>query len=533
MRTGEVDSPVSYFSKVWTALLLVVLIWLGAALSAHVSRPWITALGYNGAVWSQAAHNVLRAGLVETSGASSGFYFGPLPIPPSGYYLHHPPLLHLILAGLFAVFGEHEWVARMVPIACSVASAVLLWLLVRSCAGERAATLSAAIFACLPMELRYGKMVNFEPVVLMLMLGALWSIRNWKLSSDVRWKAASIGFVVVGLWVDWAMYLFVVALWICSLRRRDTRDRRFVTILFVATLLSALFYLLRIRLLRPDAWTNLAHTFFYRVGCDGGSHFTELDWIRRTTSSLTIHFLPIGCLLAMIGLAIIICPRKQNEGLRWLGWACGTISVMDVIFLVVFQNDSYIHQYIGFYFLAPIAALAGVALDQLVTRAGNIFRTQASYSIATCTACLLLVALGVQGAERAKALERQFQILDDKSQEPFNLIPELGAAIQENFSQDTPVLCNFLPDYAPQLQYYAQRDLLNNLSDYKSWHRYLRGAPKRIGGVVWMGSRTASDILAKLPAGTKRFVKFGEISFCLWKLGTNGQPIIAAKQSPQ
>jgi hypothetical protein len=528
MLTGEGNSPASHFSKAWTALLLVVLIWLGFALSAHISRPWVTALGYNGAVWSQAAHNVLRAGLVETSGASSGFYFGPLPIPPSGYYLHHPPLLHLILAGLFAIFGEHEWVARMVPITCSIVSAVLLWLLIRSCASQRAATMSAAVFACLPMELRYGKMVNFEPVVLMLMLGALWSIRNWKLSSDVRWKAASVVFVVLGLWVDWAMYLFVAALWICSLTRRDARDRRFAVTLLVAALFSALLYLLRIRLLRSDAWTDLGHTFLYRVGCS--SCFTELDWIKRISSSLTTHFLPIGWLLAMIGSAIIICRNKQNEGLRWLGWTCGAISLMDVMFLVAFQNDSYIHQYIGFYFLVPIAALAGVALDQMITGAENTFRTQASRSIVICMACLLLVGLGVQGAGRAKSLERQFQILDYKSPEPFNLIPDLGAAIQANFSQDTPVLCNFLPDYGPQLQYYAQRDLLNNLSDYRSWERYLPGTPKRIGGVVWMGSQAARDILAKVPAGTRRFVTFGKISFCFWKLSTDR---VAAIQSPR
>jgi 4-amino-4-deoxy-L-arabinose transferase-like glycosyltransferase len=134
---------------------------------------------YNGAVWSQAAHNILRAGLIATWGQSSAYYFGPLPIPPSGYYLHHPPGLHLVLTALFALFGEHEWVARMLPISCSLASVILLWLLARSCVGIRAASLSAAVFACLPMELLYGKMVNFEPIVLMLILGALLCLRYW------------------------------------------------------------------------------------------------------------------------------------------------------------------------------------------------------------------------------------------------------------------------------------------------------------------------------------------------------------------
>jgi LmbE family N-acetylglucosaminyl deacetylase len=109
----------------WAVLFAAVFIWLATALSANITRPWINALDYNGAVWSQSAHNILRAGLAETLGASSGFYFGPLPIPAWGYYLHHPPLLHLVITALFAVLGEHEWVARLLPIGCSLTSVIL------------------------------------------------------------------------------------------------------------------------------------------------------------------------------------------------------------------------------------------------------------------------------------------------------------------------------------------------------------------------------------------------------------------------
>jgi 4-amino-4-deoxy-L-arabinose transferase-like glycosyltransferase len=230
------SGPLAPSSRAWHALFLVVLSWLAVALTRHIERPWIGSLDYNAAVWSQAAHNILRAGLGETSGASSGFYFGPLPIPPWGYYLHHPPGLHLVLTVLFALFGEHEWVARMVPIICSLLSAILLWLLVRSCLGIRAATLSAAVFACLPMELRYGKMVNFEPAVLMLILGALLCIRRWQLSTNPHWKTAALGFLILGMWVDWAAYIFVVALCICWFFPSNTSDRRFVGTLLIASI---------------------------------------------------------------------------------------------------------------------------------------------------------------------------------------------------------------------------------------------------------------------------------------------------------
>jgi hypothetical protein len=82
------ESPrITRSSNAWAAFLLVVLAWLGWVLSRDVQDPWIRVVDFNGAVWSQAAHNILRAGLIATWGQSSAFYFGPLPIPSWGYYL--------------------------------------------------------------------------------------------------------------------------------------------------------------------------------------------------------------------------------------------------------------------------------------------------------------------------------------------------------------------------------------------------------------------------------------------------------------
>ena len=84
-------------------------------------------------------------------------------------------------------------------------------------------------------------------------------------------------------------------------------------------------------------------------------------------------------------------------------------------------------------------------------------------------------------------------------------------------------MCNFLPDYGPQLAYYAQRDIVNNLSEYRFWDPHLNDPSKRVGGVVWVTSNPASQrILSQLPSGSKRFVTFGNITFCLWK---RGEPI--------
>ena len=58
-----------------------------------MDRPWTYNDDYNGAFWSQAARNLNRAGFAATAGVPAPLYFGALPIPAGGLYVHHPTLL--------------------------------------------------------------------------------------------------------------------------------------------------------------------------------------------------------------------------------------------------------------------------------------------------------------------------------------------------------------------------------------------------------------------------------------------------------
>jgi hypothetical protein len=374
-------------------------------------------------------------------------------------------------------------------------------------------------------------MVNFEPPVLMLILGALLCLRYWHLSTNPVWRTAAFGFLVIGMWVDWAMYIFVLGLCIWWFLNSNATHKRFASAVLSAALISALLYLLSISALRPDAWENLRNAFVHRIGAGSGVpvgpvwpvthvapvHFSEVQWIKKVATSLITHFLPVGWVLAAIGCVIILRDRRRDEGLRWLGWACLVVFMMDAIFLGVFQNESYIHAYVAYYLVAPISITAGVALDRLITQLGALPVPRLFPDLPIYITCLLLVAAGISGKLHAKALEQQTRILDYKAVESANLIPELGKAIRESFSSDTYVFCNFFD--GPQLSYYAQRILIQNLVEYRFWTKYLQGSPKRVGGVVWMGSIMAEDIVTELPAGTKRFVKLGDVSFCFWRSG--------------
>ncbi|MFZ3376017.1 MAG: hypothetical protein WA183_10720 [Chthoniobacterales bacterium] len=340
-------------------------------------------------------------------------------------------------------------------------------------------------------------------------------MRYWHLSGESRWKHCAIGLIFVGLWVDWAMYIFVVSLCVCWFGH-SREGRRFARTLLILALLSAALYLIRIRSLRPDAWENLRHTFVVRLGSSGSDRFSELQWISRVFNSLLSHFFVLNWVVAVAGAAIVLRDRFRDEGSLWLLRASVCVFVMDAIFVAVFQNDSYIHQYISFYFVAPVAILAGIAIDRLITFLHGVFFRNDLAFVGEVSACLLLLIIGIHGVTQTKKLQQQFRILDYRTPEPANLIPELGNEVRKDFPPGTRVLCNFLPDYGPQFAYYAQRDVINHLSEYRSWQRFLNDPSQRVGGVIWMGPKSARDLIAKLPPGKKRFFNVGHLSFCFW-----------------
>jgi len=457
-------------SKVWVVGLFIALGVLSWALFRNFTGPWIDRIDFNGACWSQSAHNTLRAGLLATAGVPSAFYFGPLPIPPSGYYAHHPPLLSLMLAGLFTVLGEREWVARLLPIAFSVAGVVLLWTLIKDCAGRRTATFGTMLFAAMPMELFYGRMVNFEPINLVWMLGALLCLRRWEQTGGRGWRNGVLIAMVLSLWTAWLGYVFVLILCVHFFTTRGKRNPRLALLLLTLCIASIVLFLLQIYSVQPTAWRDLIEALNRRMGSQSVAsrpNFTWKDWGRTVGAGLLTHIHAVAWALAAIGTVWLLRRAKTDERLRWLGWVALCFFMLSLSYIVAFRNASYIHPYASFYFMVPVAIAGGIAVEAFARwcawRAGRA-GTAGFVAIAVMYGSLVF-----SGERQACALNRPFRILDWNKPEPARLIPELGRVINEKTSEDAMVICNFFVDYGPQLEYYAQRTILSCNTSADGW----------------------------------------------------------------
>ena len=363
--------------------------------------------------------------------------------------------------------------------------------------------------------LRYGTMVNFEPVVLALILLALLALRYWQKTGSGVWKAVFYGSMFTGMWVDWAMHLFALVLFASWMLRSDRSMRRAAWTLLILAAVSGGLYLVHTQVLRPDALRDLQKTFLVRVASDERHKFTLLQWAWKVSASIVRHYLWAGLLGAAFG-AVIAWTRRKEEGFRWIGWAAGMVFAMDAAFVGVFQNDSYIHEYIAFYFVVPVAIMGGIAINALVEWAENA--ASRGMRVAGYCAAAGLVTIGMfAGQTQAEALQGHFCILDFGRKQSPALIPALGKLIRKHFSPETRVLCNFMPYYGPHLEYYAERQVSPNISEPEHWRPIIQRLTGEIGGVVWMGDDDAAAILAHLPPGRKEFVRLEDESFCVWK----------------
>ena len=514
-------------SVVWLFLFAGIVALLAAHFYLGIQRPWVENDNYYGAIYSQAAHNNSRAGLRVTAGVPATLYFGELPIPPDAYYVHHPTLLPLLVTASFALFGETEWAARLVPIFCSLLSLVILWLLARDILDRRFATFAAAIFSFLPMELHYGDMVDFEPCLLMLMLASLlfiryWLARNWK---PGMWLAGMS--CISAFWMDWPGYLFVLSVTIWLLLTGKRRGRIFAIAILFAGFVSGTIFLVQIRHANPAAWSDLWIALKMRLGngtATGSSsaemqrsiHFTMWQWLRVVLTGIREDYLPLPWILCIGGAIRLVRLQKKSTNLRWIGWAIIHMAVAGILYVTVLRNESFIHDFTTFYLMGSVALLGALGVESLMALCAAIASPKwipASRIIVVALLFSLLASTGYPQAERMRSI---FCVLSDRSDEPAALVPDLGRRLALEFRPGTTVLCNFDPYYSV-LPYYAERVLVNNLLTPGEWKDAAAEENGPLGGIIWSGRAGASELAGSLRTVDLTPLRLDGYDFLIWR----------------
>lgn len=128
------------------------------------------------------------------------------------HHTTHPPLLHLIYASGYTLFGFHEWIARGVTLAAFLASVILIGALVRrwtrALPGSEAQGLAASwLMALMPLSTRYGQTTAFGVVAVAFILAALLATERVQDQATGGNRAAMILLWTAALLTEWTAYL--------------------------------------------------------------------------------------------------------------------------------------------------------------------------------------------------------------------------------------------------------------------------------------------------------------------------------------
>jgi 4-amino-4-deoxy-L-arabinose transferase-like glycosyltransferase len=88
-------------------------------------------------------------------------------------YYHKPPLLYWLVMASYCVFGVHDWSARLVPAFASISTIMVVWLWSRKALGPRAGLCAAMILALSARFVYLGRMLTFDPLLCLWVVGAL------------------------------------------------------------------------------------------------------------------------------------------------------------------------------------------------------------------------------------------------------------------------------------------------------------------------------------------------------------------------
>lgn len=320
-------------------LCLLVILAVGALLlGQRTSDPFDGYLAFNEAWYALIAENYkTHSFLIPT-------------VEPGLVDLNVPPLFSYLLYPLFLIFGSREWAFRLLPIAGSIASILLVFLIGRKLFSARAGLIAAALTAAAPVFVLTGRNVQVDAVYLCLLLaGYLVYLKAGE--SPARWAAAGI-LLGLSLFTKQFAGAIFAAIFAIEIRERGGLrglHRRFALLAACAAAVPAPFYL----------WHLINNpSMLFESQRYGAAGLAEIPSLRQFLALLNESAFAFGVLFFFLAAAAAAAVVLKRSPQRFR--AAAPLAVYAVFFLVFHKHSYYVLTAL------PFAALAaGAWLDSM------------------------------------------------------------------------------------------------------------------------------------------------------------------------
>ncbi|HLA84115.1 MAG TPA: glycosyltransferase family 39 protein [Thermoguttaceae bacterium] len=374
METSEstpIPSRSTHSPHLLVVLGLILALALGVRLVA-ISRPLLGNFATKNVVYAMIARN-----LVEHRASFWLPRIDCLRGGQRGLHLLEVPLSAYLAGGLWKCFGGSldVW-GRIVSIAFSLTSILVLYHLVRRRHGHVAGLGAAAVLALSPVAVMYGRHFMLEASIAFFAVATIDTLDRWLAGRRAIWLAASAAcFALLALT---KIYMLVLLLPIVAMLFRRVRlnapeqPHDFALVRPDAPYMAFLLFLLAA--VPAIAWVayvlhaaspggNLSDQIFYSLRDSAGAHrppdplLARPDFYRRLFDDWAgVVLTPAACMLPLIGL-------MNRAWRRWIPWLAAM-----ALLVVAMPRKFFEMNYYWVVVLPPVAVLAGLGWARLVEK---------------------------------------------------------------------------------------------------------------------------------------------------------------------
>ena len=361
--------------------LLIVFVYVAAFRLVVLNRPFhYDDEATGGAFYGIMARNYLRYSWAETHGMPV-VTVGRLAGAPLVFYADHSPLVPLLIAPVYRVFGVGEWQTRLPTSIAMVLATGVLYVLVKRFGTERAALVAATLFAAMPMALYFGGQpeVLGMPLVLFALLTVLAYLHFHR---EPKWSsfARLVGAFTLAAISDWPAFILVPVL---VAHFAATRPRRLwpwmVGLSVYAGIIFTLLYVY-IALAANLSWRWMVPLLQGRAAIGASAAFTAREWFHLVwLYNEHRHTLP---LLAATGLWLILHGARMRH-VRPGATVAGLLLAWGALHVVIGRQGVYNHEWWWWPLTPGIAVASALLVDGTLVALERRGSSRPSNAVAT------------------------------------------------------------------------------------------------------------------------------------------------------
>jgi len=343
-------------------LIIVLIIFAAVILSIGINFPFASDHeGWNAGFYSNVARNHLTLGFSKT-------LFGnlqsvePAVITPKDFSVDHPPLLGLLLYLSFALLGNKESSARMVPILFSIGSLILMYFFLLRFYAKKIAFISCVVMILMPIFAYYGHMAGHESIIIFSVIGVFYFYFLWVDTLKQKYLYTMLAFFVLGALTSWPAYfvvfpiIFHAFLW----NKSEIVQKRILSLPFTAAAAFTVFFIHAKLLTEKPFFLQcrfLKNALWFRTGImskNNPYYFTFIEFVNKEKNYfmelfgfLIIPFLAVW-VAQLLGKIFLNRDLHAADKINILLWFYGLAP------LFLLSCSAYYHDYYLFYLLPAV-----------------------------------------------------------------------------------------------------------------------------------------------------------------------------------